>query len=164
MISITVQSIWLRKLRDWVEVHTLIGKQVLHPGSHSAVYLSGSCDAPLYVSVPLLFQNNENVNIYFSACDVVVLPYKKASQSGVIPISFNYNKLILVSNIAGLKEFVISEKTGYLFENKNSDSLFETLNKICFDHDFNKSYKYIDEYKKKYTIEKLANDILAFIV
>ena len=36
---------------------------------------------------------DDNVNLYFSACDVVVLPYTKASQSGIIPISFNYNKL-----------------------------------------------------------------------
>ena len=106
---------------------------------------------------------DENVNLYFSACDVVVLPYKKASQSGIIPISFNYNKLILASNIPGLKEFVILEKTGYLFENKNPNSLCDALLKICLKHDFNTSEEFISVYKERFTTKKLADDIVSFL-
>ena len=94
---------------------------------------------------------------------MVVLPYKKASQSGIIPISFNYNKLILTSNISGLKEYVVLEKTGYLFDNKNPNSLCKALIKICFQHDFNKSYKFINVYKERFTTDKLADDIISFI-
>jgi len=106
---------------------------------------------------------DENVNVYFSACDVVVLPYKKASQSGIIPISFNYNKLILTSNIAGLKEFVVPGKTGYLFDTENPNSLSVTLSKIYYKHDFKESDNFISVHKEKFTIDKLADDIISFI-
>ena len=106
---------------------------------------------------------DEDVNLYFSACDIVVLPYKKASQSGIIPISYNYNKLVVSSDIAGLREFIIPGDTGYLFNNNCPQSLFEALRKICFEHDFNRSNKFINKHKKQYTIDKLANDIISFI-
>ena len=106
---------------------------------------------------------DEDVNLYFSACDIVVLPYKKASQSGIIPISYNYNKLVVSSDIAGLREFIIPGDTGYLFDNNCPQSLFEVLRKICFEHDFNQSNKFINKHKKQYTIDKLANDIISFI-
>ena len=62
---------------------------------------------------------DEKVNLYFSACDLVVLPYKKASQSGIIPIAYNYNKIVLASDINGLNEFIYEGKNGYLFDNLN---------------------------------------------
>jgi len=93
----------------------------------------------------------------------VVLPYKKASQSGIIPISFNYNKLILTSNIAGLKEFVVPGKTGYLFDTENPNSLSVTLSKIYYKHDFKESDNFISVHKEKFTIDKLADDIISFI-
>ena len=39
------------------------------------------------------------MNLYFSACDLVILPYKKASQSGILPIAYNYNKIVLINDI-----------------------------------------------------------------
>ena len=106
---------------------------------------------------------DENVNLYFSACDLVVLPYKKASQSGIIPIAYNYNKIVLASNIPGLKEFIIKNHTGYLFENENPDSLCEKLNRIYSEHDFIKSNENIDKYKERFSINKLSEDIISFM-
>ena len=106
---------------------------------------------------------DDKVNLFFSACDLVVLPYKKASQSGIIPIAYNYNKLIVASDIRGLKEYIVSGKTGYLFESYNHNSLYETFDKIFSNHDFKESETFISQYKEKFSIDKLYNQIITFI-
>ena len=104
---------------------------------------------------------DNKVNLYFSACDLVVLPYKKASQSGIIPIAYNYNKIILASDTDGLKEFIYEGKNGYLFESLNHASLFDKLKFILSNHDYSKSDMFINEFKKQFSIEKLEEDIIS---
>jgi len=104
---------------------------------------------------------DEKVNLYFSACDLVILPYKKASQSGILPIAYNYNKIVLASDINGLNEFIHEGKNGYLFDNLNHTSLLNKLNFIISSHDFLESDAYINEYKKHFSIEQLEKDIVS---
>ena len=47
---------------------------------------------------------DEKVNLYFSASDVVVLPYLRASQSGIAHIAMSFGKPVVVSEVGGLKE------------------------------------------------------------
>ncbi|KKG92340.1 glycosyltransferase family 4 protein [Methanosarcina mazei] len=47
---------------------------------------------------------DDRVNIYFSAADVVVLPYLRASQSGIAHIAMSFGKPVVVSEVGGLKE------------------------------------------------------------
>ncbi len=103
---------------------------------------------------------DDDVNLFFSGADIVVLPYKKASQSGIIPIAYNYNKPVLVSNIPGLIEFVEINKTGYVFENENSKSLANVLERNISN---NKIQSEIQKYKKEFTVDKLCDDLLSFI-
>ena len=106
---------------------------------------------------------NSDINVYFSACDAVVLPYKKISQSGIIPMAYHFDKLVICSDILSLKEHIVEKKTGYLFENQNPKSLCKALIEICYKHNFDKTDNFISIYKKKFTIDKLADDIISFI-
>lgn len=47
---------------------------------------------------------DDRVNLYFSAADVVVLPYLRASQSGIAHIAMSFGKPVVVSEVGGLKE------------------------------------------------------------
>lgn len=47
---------------------------------------------------------DEKVSLYFSAADVVVLPYLRASQSGIAHIAMSFGKPVVVSEVGGLKE------------------------------------------------------------
>jgi glycosyltransferase involved in cell wall biosynthesis len=51
---------------------------------------------------------------YFCAADLVVQPYKSATQSGVTQIAYHFNKPMIITNVGGLAEFVPHEKTGYV--------------------------------------------------
>ena len=64
------------------------------------------------------FIKDEEMNWLFSNASFVVLPYRDASQSGVIPIAYHYGKPVLVSDLDGLKEYVEEGKTGYVFKEK----------------------------------------------
>lgn len=58
--------------------------------------------------------DDSEVVLYFSAADLVVQPYRAATQSGVTQIAFQFDKPILVTDVGGLKETVVHNKCGYV--------------------------------------------------
>ena len=79
------------------------------------------------------FIPQEDIEHYYCACDLVVLPYKKIYQSGVLMMSMSYEKAVIVSDLPPLIEVVEDMKTGFVFESENSESLSEKLNRILSD-------------------------------
>jgi len=57
-----------------------------------------------------------DVEKFFAACDLVVLPYESATQSGVIQASYGFEKPVLATNVGGLPDAVDNMKTGYIVE------------------------------------------------
>ena len=51
---------------------------------------------------------------YFCSADVVVQPYKSATQSGVTQIAYHFNKPMIITDVGGLSEFVPHGKVGYV--------------------------------------------------
>ncbi|MEM9023125.1 MAG: glycosyltransferase, partial [Bacteroidota bacterium] len=51
---------------------------------------------------------------YFNACDLVVQPYKNATQSGVTQIGYHFNKPMIVTDVGGLAEIIPDGKVGYV--------------------------------------------------
>ena len=101
---------------------------------------------------------NSDINLYFSACDAVVLPYKKISQSGIIPMAYHFDKLVICSDILSLKEHVVEKETGYLFENNNSSDLSNVITEIYDNHNFKNSEGSISKYKLRYSFDNFLND------
>ena len=60
------------------------------------------------------FIPDEKVRLYFSAADLIVQPYKSATQSGVTQIAYHFEKPMLVTNVGGLAEIVPDGKVGYV--------------------------------------------------
>lgn len=67
-----------------------------------------------YVILRTDFIADKEVASYFGAADMVVQPYKSATQSGVTQIAFHYNKPMLVTDVGGLGEIVPDGKVGYV--------------------------------------------------
>lgn len=64
------------------------------------------------------FIPNEEVKYYFSAADLVVQPYKSATQSGISQLCYHFEKPMVVTNVGGLPEIVKHGKAGYVVEVK----------------------------------------------
>lgn len=67
------------------------------------------------------FINSDEIKFYFGACELVVQPYKKATQSGVSSLGIAYGKKIVTTNVGGLTEY-LNEKNSFI-SNTNSKSL-----------------------------------------
>lgn len=116
------------------------------------------------------FVPNEDVGKYYTAADLVALPYLSATQSGILNIAYGFRKPVIVTRVGGLADDVIEEKTGFIVEPQNSEEiakkiLFFTENKnnINFklnieskikNHKFNEMPKLIGD-----IIERIENKI-----
>ena len=60
------------------------------------------------------FIPNAAVRHYFCAADLVVQPYRHATQSGVTQIAYHFDKPMVVTNVGGLAELVPDGEVGYV--------------------------------------------------
>jgi len=67
------------------------------------------------------------VGLYFSAADVVALPYTESYQSGVLFMACSFAKPVVASAVGGLVEVVENGKTGLLVSPRDVDGLAQAL-------------------------------------
>jgi D-inositol-3-phosphate glycosyltransferase len=60
------------------------------------------------------FIPNEQVANYFSAADIVIQPYKNATQSGVSQVAYHFGRPMLVTDVGGLAELIPDGVVGYV--------------------------------------------------
>lgn len=104
------------------------------------------------------FIPDDKVRLYFSAADLIVQPYKTATQSGVTQIAYHFEKPMLVTNVGGLAEIVPNGKVGYVCD-VNEDSVaqaitqFANMDKKKRETTFRKN---IQQEKQKYAWSKMT--------
>jgi glycosyltransferase involved in cell wall biosynthesis len=62
------------------------------------------------------FIADSEVRYYLSAADFVIQPYRNATQSGVTPLAYHFEKPMLVTNVGGLPDLVPDGKVGLVAE------------------------------------------------
>ncbi|GAA4384901.1 glycosyltransferase [Hymenobacter koreensis] len=62
------------------------------------------------------FIPNERVADYFCAADLIVQPYKTATQSGVSQIAYHFERPMLVTDVGGLAELIPDGEVGYVVQ------------------------------------------------
>ena len=103
------------------------------------------------------FIADSEVKYYLSAADFVIQPYRSATQSGVTPLAYHFEKPMLVTNVGGLPDLVPDQKVGLVAE-PNAASIakkIEELYKLGEDH----FLPHLREEKKKYSWNVLADVI-----
>lgn len=70
---------------------------------------------------------DNEVEVYFSASDMVVLPYESATQSGIVQIAYGFQKPVLVTSVGGLPDVVTDNSTGYVVEPRNPRQLADAV-------------------------------------
>ena len=96
---------------------------------------------------------------YFGAADLIVQPYKSATQSGVTQVAFHFEKPMLVTNVGGLGEIVHDHKMGYACA-PGADAIAEDL----LDYfNNNRQASYIEYLKKEKTKYAWSNMTAAFL-
>lgn len=70
---------------------------------------------------------NDEVAPWFSAADVVVLPYRHATQSGIIPVAFHMGRTVISTRVGGLGEVIDEGRTGLLVAPEDPEALADTV-------------------------------------
>lgn len=70
---------------------------------------------------------DNEVEKYFAACDIAVLPYESATQSGIVQIAFGFGKPVIVTNVGGLPDVVADGQTGYIVERGDPGQLADAI-------------------------------------
>jgi len=83
-----------------------------------------------HVKLDIRYIPNEDVASYYGAADVVVLPYRKIYQSGVLLMAMSYRKPVVVSDIPGMLEIIKDVVNGFVFRSENHRHLEKILNQM----------------------------------
>jgi len=85
--------------------------------------------SPFHDKITLIdeYVPDEKVNLYFSAADVVVLPYLRASQSGIAHIAMSFGLPVVVSEVGGLKESMANYEGTFFVPPADIDSIREAI-------------------------------------
>ena len=109
------------------------------------------------------FVPNEEVAKYYLASDVVVLPYRSATQSGILNVAYGFNKPVVVTNVGGLAEFVIEGKTGFVIKPDSEDEIVKGYEEYLGKKNEVNFKEYIIEYNRKNSFDNLPKLISQII-
>ena len=107
------------------------------------------------------FISDSEVRYYLSAADFVIQPYRNATQSGVTPLAYHFEKPMLVTNVGGLPSLVPDGKVGLVAE-PNPEAIaqkIEELYAIGAEH----FLPYLQKEKLKYSWQVLVDTIVGLV-
>ena len=105
------------------------------------------------------FIRDEEVALFFSIADLVVQPYRSATQSGVTQIAYHFNKPMIVTDVGGLREIVPDGICGYVV-NPDPDAITEAIVDF-YDNSREKSFiAGIRKEKEKFSWNRMTSSIL----
>lgn len=108
------------------------------------------------------FVSAEEVAQYFSAADVVVLPYKSATQSGVIAQAYQYETPILVTEQPGLAKAIRKDNTGRVCKT-NAVDIAENIRLMLSNEAQNKCRIQLKNSKKNYQWSTFVDQWTRFV-
>ncbi len=101
------------------------------------------------------FVPNEDVAKYYQVSDVVILPYRSATQSGILNVAYGFYKPVIVTDVGGLAEFVDEGKTGFVVKPNSPDAITEGVNKFLAAKTKTDFTVYIEERNRKNSFNQL---------
>lgn len=104
------------------------------------------------------FIPDDKVAAYFCASDIVVQPYKDATQSGVTQVAYHFDRPMLVTNVGGLPEMIPHGKVGYVVE-PNAKEIADALVDFYSNEREQEFVPNVREEKKKYSWGKMLDAI-----
>ena len=102
---------------------------------------------------------NEEVELYFRAADVAILPYESATQSGIIQVAYDFDLPVITTNVGGLPEVVHDGETGLIVPPGNPEALANAVVRF-YESDMAESCKaFIQAERERFSWEPLIEAI-----
>ncbi|MHC1708003.1 MAG: glycosyltransferase [Bacteroidales bacterium] len=104
------------------------------------------------------FIGDQDVRKYFSAADLVVQPYKSATQSGVTQIAYHFGVPMITTDVGGLAELVPHEKVGYVV-NPQVREIADAIFRFFHENKASEFMANVQEYRKLFSWKELIVQI-----
>ena len=118
--------------------------------------------AKLHLNNQLIMRTNfiadSEVKYYLCAADVVVQPYRSATQSGVTPLAYHFEKPMIVTNVGSLPSMVPHMRAGLVAE-PNEEAIAEAIEQY-FQLGENYFIPHLRNEKEKYSWSRMTESIL----
>ena len=102
---------------------------------------------------------DNEVEKYFTAAELVVLPYEDATQSGIVQIAYGFEKPVLVTRVGGLPDVVIHMKTGYVVEPFDTQAIVDGVKDFYGNSRSNQMKEAIKAEAYRFSWEHMAESI-----
>jgi D-inositol-3-phosphate glycosyltransferase len=103
---------------------------------------------------------DEETELYFKAADVLVLPYTRVFQSGVLFLGYSFGLPVITADVGALKEEIIEGETGFVFKPQDASDLATALRRYFESDLFHNLEKRRGEIKayanERYSWDKVA--------
>jgi D-inositol-3-phosphate glycosyltransferase len=104
------------------------------------------------------FINDNEVATFFSSADLIVQPYRSATQSGVTQIAYHFEKPMLVTDVGGLREIVPDHKCGYVVA-PDPVAIYDAISDYYFNNRKEAFTKNVSKEKAKYSWNQMTASI-----
>ncbi len=74
--------------------------------------------------------SGDEVGAYFAAADCVVLPYRSATQSGIVQVAYALDMPVITTNVGGLAEVVQDDVTGFIVPPEDPHAIADAVHKF----------------------------------
>ncbi len=102
---------------------------------------------------------NEEVTLYFSAANVCVLPYRSATQSGIVLVAYNFDVPAIATDVGGLAEVVKDGKSGLIARTATPEAVAKKVIQFFEENLEDKLTRGVIEEKQKYSWDVFAEGI-----
>jgi D-inositol-3-phosphate glycosyltransferase len=106
------------------------------------------------------FITDDELPLYFSAADVLVLPYRTATQSGIVGIALQMDRPVIATRVGGLGEYIQEGETGYLVEPENPEALGQTILRFFLQGDQERMIENIKATKSQYSTKSFCSRLM----
>jgi D-inositol-3-phosphate glycosyltransferase len=111
-------------------LHLLIGGRVWKTDFSKYSDIIEKYNLTPHCTLHIRYIPDAEVKFFYRSADLVVLPYRRIYQSGVILEAMSYSSAVLVSNIDGMLEVIDDERTGFVFKNQDPQHLAQRIGEI----------------------------------
>ncbi len=84
-----------------------------------------------YINIQNKYIANEDVADYFNACDIVVMPYRSATQSGIMSMAYGFKKPVVVTDVGELAQLVAVYETGLVVPPLDTDAFANAMYELA---------------------------------
>ncbi len=109
------------------------------------------------------FVTHEEAAHYFSVADALILPYKTATQSGVIALAYHFETPMVVTNHNGLTEPILKDNTGIVTE-ISAKGIASGIKRIYNNENISRFKENLQKTKGNYTWTSYAQAWVNFIL